>query len=122
MDFVNRIYGDTIIIYINSSFYSKDALFKCLYWYSDKFQISINTVNEKFYEIKLQTNNSIVFNNEDLQSYLLKFERDIIDFNLRDIITKETTNIRDLLIAKAFSHFDAEDPLPTNDIEDNISE
>ena len=41
---------------------------------------------------------------EDLQFYQQKLTRDLIDFNLRDIVTKETQNVRDLLIAKAFSH------------------
>ena len=41
---------------------------------------------------------------EDLQLYQQKLTRDLIDFNLRDIVTKETQNVRDLLIAKAFSH------------------
>ncbi len=49
---------------------------------------------------------------DDLNKYLQKLERDLIDFNLRDIITKETQNIRDLLIAKAFSHFNTEETPP----------
>jgi hypothetical protein len=43
----------------------------------------------------------------------------LIDFSLRDIVTKETQNIRDLLIAKAFSNgeFDEE---PTGDASDPV--
>ena len=122
MNYENRITDKTIIVYNEASIYSKDALFKCLYWYSDKFQVSINSVEDKYYEIKLKPNSSFVISNEDLQYYLLKLERDIIDFNLRDIITKETANVRDLLIAKAFSHFDSEDFQSNTEAGKNISE
>jgi hypothetical protein len=47
-----------------------------------------------------------------LELYLQKLERDLVDFQLRSIINKETQNIRDLLVAKAFSNgeFDEEPP------------
>jgi hypothetical protein len=55
----------------------------------------------------------------ELDLYLQKLERDIIDFNLRDIVTKETQNIRDLLIAKAFSNGEF-DELPPGEITDPV--
>ena len=33
-----------------------------------------------------------------------KLNQDLIDYNLRDIVKNETTTIRELIIAKAFSH------------------
>ena len=42
----------------------------------------------------------------DLNEHLQKLERDLIDFKLREIVVKETKNVRDLLIAKAFAHQD----------------
>jgi hypothetical protein len=49
----------------------------------------------------------------------LKLERDLVDFNLRDIVTKETQNVRDLLIAKAFSNGEF-DELPPGDVSDPV--
>ena len=54
---------------------------------------------------------------DELDLYLQKLERDLIDFQLRDTITKETQNVRDLLVAKAFSNgeFDEEPPGEVSD-------
>jgi His-Xaa-Ser system protein HxsD len=56
---------------------------------------------------------------KNLELYQQKLERDLIDFNLRDIVTKETQNVRDLLIAKAFSNgeFDEE---PRGEVSDPV--
>jgi hypothetical protein len=51
--------------------------------------------------------------------YLQKLERDLVDFNVRDIVTKETQNVRDLLIAKAFSNGEY-DELPPGEISDPV--
>jgi His-Xaa-Ser system protein HxsD len=56
---------------------------------------------------------------EQLEELLQKLERDLIDFNLRDIVTKETKNIRDLLTAKAFSNGEF-DELPPGEISDPV--
>jgi His-Xaa-Ser system protein HxsD len=66
--------------------------------------------------LKLNSSNTIDANLEDV---LLKLERDLLDFNLRDIVTKETKNIRDILIAKAFSHGEF-DELPPGEISDPV--
>lgn len=98
-----------IEISVDNSVYSKDALFKCLYWYTNVFQIDVITQDGHFH-IKLTP--SVHLSDEERKDYLVKLNRDLVDFNLRDIITKETKNIRELLIAKAFSNgeFDEEPP------------
>jgi hypothetical protein len=53
------------------------------------------------------------------EKLLQKLERDLIDFNLRDIVTKETKNIRDLLTAKAFSNGEF-DELPPGELSDPV--
>lgn len=101
----SKILDNTIIIYLDTSSYSSDSISKCLYWYSDKFDITIDII-EKCYEIKLKPNPSVFTHDESIEWYFHKLHRDFIDFNLRDIVTKETKNIRELLIAKAFSNSD----------------
>jgi hypothetical protein len=56
---------------------------------------------------------------DELENLLLKVERDLVDFNLRDIVTKETQNVRDLLIAKAFSNGEF-DELPPGEVSDPV--
>ena len=108
----NSIAGNEIIAYADAAIYSKDAILKCLYWYGDKFHGTLTTEDGQFYRVSLVPTTAHPLDLGDMELYLQKLERDIIDFNLRDIVTKETRNVRDLLIAKAFSNgeFDEQPP------------
>lgn len=110
--------NNKIIINVDSRIFSREAVLKCLYWYSDKFEVKI-FLNQNDYTIifkPISVESNIDLNLED---YRLKLLRDLIDFNLRDIVTKETKNIRDLLIAKAFSHGEYEE-LPPGFVSDPV--
>lgn len=119
MDNKNKVLKDGIELYLSSKVYSKDSIIKCLYWYSDKFNTNIDFVNDSHFKIILKVIN---VNNEkhfNLNELLHKLERDLIDYNLRDIVTKETQNIRDLLTAKAFSNGEF-DETPPGEISDPV--
>ena len=115
----NEIVNGEIIVYADSSLYSKDSLFKCLYWYGDKFHTNISLVDETTYRVSIKPLDESELTDEKLNEFLLKLERDLIDFNLRDIVAKETQNVRDLLIAKAFSNGEL-DELPPGEVSDPI--
>ena len=112
MKYSNSIIGDQITAFADASLFSKEAILKCLYWYGDKFHTTINLLDDSIYCINLKPLNSILLKENEPEFYLQKLERDIIDFQLRDVISKQTGNIRDLLVAKAFSNgqFDEEPP------------
>lgn len=114
----NHISGNSIVVYLDRSIYSIDVILKCLYWYGDKFHMDVRKFNQKLFCITLTTPEKMT-DQIDLESYRLKFERDIIDFSLRDVVTKETKNIRDLLIAKAFSNGEF-DEYPQGEISDPV--
>ena len=59
-------------------------------------------------------------NNDNFNSIEKKIRQDLIDFKTRDIITEETRNIRDLIIAKAFSKIDDFDSQPPGEISDPV--
>jgi His-Xaa-Ser system protein HxsD len=119
MPFQNEIKGNEIIVFANTSLYSKDSIFKCLYWYGDKYHTNVSFADSNTYRVSVKpisTNNHTPL---ELENLLLKLERDLVDFNLRDIVTKETQNVRDLLIAKAFSNGEF-DELPPGDVSDPV--
>ncbi len=115
----NQIKNDTIIVFADTAIYSKDAVLKCLYWYGDKFHTSVSLENNEYFRIAISPQISTPLKDGELELFLHKLERDLVDFNLRDIVTKETKNIRDLLVAKAFSNgeFDEE---PEGDVSDPL--
>jgi His-Xaa-Ser system protein HxsD len=115
----NLIKDGEVIAFADASIFSQEAILKCLYWYGDKFHTDISRLDEGTYTISLKPLATAGIKEEDLEMYLQKFERDLVDFSLRDTIGKETQNIRDLLVAKAFSHgeFDEE---PQGEVSDPV--
>lgn len=119
MAHINCIKDGEIIVFANTSLFSKDALFKCLYWYGDKFHTSVSFADADNYCVKIKPLSTAAINSEDLELYQQKLERDLIDFQLRDVVTKETQNIRDLIIAKAFSNGEFDED-PPGDVSDPV--
>ncbi len=119
MQFQNEIRDNEIIVFADVSLYSKDSIFKCLYWYGDKLHTSVSFADSNTYRVSVKSISTTHLSQQELENLLLKLERDLIDFNLRDIVTKETQNVRDLLIAKAFSNGEF-DELPPGDVSDPV--
>jgi His-Xaa-Ser system protein HxsD len=119
MSFQNRIEGNEIIVFADTSLYSKDSIFKCLYWFGDKYRTNVSFADSNTYRISVKPLLDGVMSIEQSEGLLHRLERDLVDFNLRDIVTKETKNIRDLLTAKAFSNGEF-DELPPGEISDPV--
>lgn len=115
----NSVKDEEIHIFVDATIFSKEVILKCLYWYGDKFHTSVNLLSSNTFEIVLKPLSSNKIPQEELELYLLKVERDLIDYSLRDIVNKETQNIRELLIAKAFANGDYEE-LPPGEISDPV--
>ncbi len=115
MEHESKIVDSKIILNLDSSVYSRDALVKCLYWYADRFEIDMHKDVQGNYGLELKPRPTLNVQEGELEKLLLKLKQDLVDFNLRDLVTKETKNIRELLIAKAFSNFDTKEPLPDGD-------
>ena len=119
MQFKNEIKDNEIIVFAQTSLYSKDSIFKCLYWYGAKFRTNLSFEDPNTYRISVKPISTSQLSSNELEILLLKLERDLIDYNLRDIVTKETQNVRDLLIAKAFSNGEF-DEHPPGEISDPV--
>lgn len=122
MNYENQIKGDEIIVFADKSLYSKDSIIKCLYWYGNKFHTNISIAQNgrrELYKITLKPLVGYEIDEQTKIETLQKLENDLLDFNLRDIVTKETQNIRDLLIAKAFSNGEF-DENPPGEISDPV--
>jgi len=119
MHYKNEFKNNEVVVFADTSLFSKDSIFKCLYWYGDKFHTNVSFADDKTYKVSIKPISTTQLNEIELEKLLLKLERDLVDFNLRDIVTKETQNIRDLLIAKAFSNGEF-DELPPGEISDPV--
>jgi His-Xaa-Ser system protein HxsD len=113
----NFIHNSEITAFADTSLFTKEIILKCLYWFGDKFHVQISDDEGKVYIIKIKPLAGANIREEELENYLQKLERDLIDFQLRDIVNKESQHIRELLIAKAFSNgeYDEEPPGEVSD-------
>lgn len=115
----NFIEGDQINVFVDGNIYSQETILKTLYWYGDKFRTSLFLGEKGYYQVSLIIISTALITADELDLYLHKFERDLIDFALREKISNETKNIRELLLAKAFSFGEFEE-LPPGDVSDPV--
>jgi len=115
----NFIEGNQINVFVDKNIFSQETILKTLYWYGDKFHTNISFTENGTYQVSLMPLSTSLIQADELELYLQKFERDLIDFSLRATITNETRNIRELLLAKAFS-FGEFDELPPGDVSDPV--
>lgn len=88
------------ILRVSQDVYSLDAIKRASYRHADKGA----------FDIQLENNTIVVdflpgrdFGNGALKIFKQKFLADILDEDLREIIRRETTDIRNLILAHAFS-------------------
>jgi His-Xaa-Ser system protein HxsD len=108
-----KIKNGELLVIVDSDMYNIDVIHKCFYWYSSDFNVDIDKILNNKFQIKIipKENQS---SNEDLNKIVEKVKKDLIDFKLRDIITKETKTLRELLIAKAFMYYGLNENLIAN--------
>jgi len=104
-----------LIFTLDSHLYSEDVIYKCFYWYGADYTVDINRESTSF-RIVLSSKSG-----EQIDTIMLtdKIRQDLIDFKLRDIVTKETKTIRELLTAKAFANYGTENA-PATEISDPV--
>jgi len=110
----NHIENGEIHFFVDDTLFSKETVLKCLYWYGDKFHTSICSISNGSYLVKLKPLSELGITAADLELYLQKLERDLIDFHLRKMVSDETHAIRELLVAKAFSNGEYDEVPPGN--------
>lgn len=94
-------------IVLESEQYSVKLLHKCFYWYTRDYRVTIEPVAEALTRVRLQPKEKGIFP-PALQDQV---HNDLLDFKLRELITDETHTVRELLMAKAFAHYDTSQPL-----------
>lgn len=105
-----EIHDNELRLYIDRDIYDEVVLHKCFYWYGGNFSVDIDVNDPKVFVVRVKP----LGDNVDWQKTIEKIKRDLIDFKLRNIVTQETKEVRELLVAKAFAYFGLnDDPLTT---------
>ena len=88
------------IVQIDSEVYSKEVIAKVVYWFSRDFTI-MQGLDGKDYTLTLESQNAVVW--EEVKKRL---SQTLTDFQMREVVTKETKDIRNILYIKAFANVD----------------
>lgn len=105
---------------IDGELYSSAVIYKCFYWFGDKYVVDILFDKETVsFEVTIRPKDG-KFGPEDVERLTEKVKCDLIDFKTREIIIQETRNIREILVAKAFAHGDEFDETPPGEISDPV--
>lgn len=91
--------NDNIIL--NLSVYGLNVIKKAAYKFSSEFSVSFEKINDEQIKIYFDFNPSI--NPENKTEIIRQFQNELLDQDLREIVFKETENVRNLILAHAFS-------------------
>ena len=92
--------SDRFSIYLSKDIYALEAIQKALYAYSDKLSSSIEDNSKNQYILNISTLDNYKESIENLEKDLLN---EINDHCIRIKISEETKDIRNLILAHAFS-------------------
>ncbi|SFO54897.1 His-Xaa-Ser system protein HxsD [Chitinophaga sp. YR627] len=101
-----QVTNNVLTVTVDESIYPEKVLLKCLYWYSDTWQLEIDRVHQGRLQITIHAKDDAIVAWEPVSARL---KRDLIDFKLRQIVADETRTIRELIVAKAFAYYEPEE-------------
>lgn len=102
---------------IDARLYNEAVVYKCFYWYGKDFNTEIELKDNLGYKVTLRPLDGSI--EVDWKELIDRIKRNLIDFKLRDIVATETKTIRELIVAKAFAHYEMEE-FPKTDISDPV--
>ena len=88
------------IVKIDLDIFSKEIITKVLYWFSRDFTI-MQSLDGKYLTLSLETQNAVVWN--EVKNHLSQL---LTDYQMREVISAETKDIRNILYIKAFANVD----------------
>jgi len=96
---LNKLKDQVVTLNLNKESYSKSALLKTCYKFTDFFYIFIsqNPDDESVYTIYFQLKDQ----NSKIKDLIGKFNNELLDQELRAIVLSETHTIRDTIVTRA---------------------
>jgi His-Xaa-Ser system protein HxsD len=89
-----------VLVQISHALVSTEALLKTCYWFSRDFVCDVTDSNDKQSTVRLKPKAQCDSSPVEIQE---QFMSHAMDFALREQVTAKTSDVRDLLLAKAFS-------------------
>ncbi|MBL7479714.1 His-Xaa-Ser system protein HxsD [Legionella bononiensis] len=88
-------------IVLNLSVYCLNVIKKAAYKFSSEFSVNFEKIDDEQINVFFDFNPTI--NPENKSEIIRQFQNELLDQDLREIVFKETENVRNLILAHAFS-------------------
>jgi His-Xaa-Ser system protein HxsD len=94
--------GAVARVRIDTSVYSKTAVFKTAYWYTDRCYLFLSTPDDPVETIQVEVRPKEEVGRDELVALCREFCNSLIDQQVRQDVIAETGSIRETLVKKAF--------------------
>jgi His-Xaa-Ser system protein HxsD len=115
MDAIKHGDGEISVV-VDEKIYSRGALLRTCYWFTDRCYIFISASDENRLKVHLRLKPG----DSDLETIAGEFGNALLDFELRAELGKETATVRELIIAKAFADSNILEDSPVGDDRDPV--
>jgi His-Xaa-Ser system protein HxsD len=114
----------SVIIYLDPRIYSREAILKACYWSTGIAFVQVPESPDGRLAVHIELKNKIsTFENNKpilLQDFVKEFCNSLLDFELRRQVEVETSQVRQLILAKAFSESGVLEEEPPGSIADPV--
>lgn len=94
--------GECIRITVDLSIYSKVAVFKAAYWFTDRCYLFLSYPNVNDQALQVEVRSKTTTNLTELEAISREFGNSLIDHEVRQQVLSETGEVREHLLRKAF--------------------
>ena len=116
--------GNTAVLSVDESIYSRDAVLRTSYWFTDRCYLFISRPERGTLVVSIRLKESKPTLERPvpdlLETVVGEFQNTLLDQQLRIDIEQQTRTVRELLVAKAFSEAGVMDDLPPGDFRDPV--
>lgn len=118
------IHENVLSIDLYESVYSRDAILRTAYWFTDRCYLFITRPGPDLFRVQFKTKGLKTPNTvpEPLEDIAGEFLNSLLDHQLRQDIEAQTGQIRELLVAKAFAEAGVLEDTPPGEVADPVEE
>jgi His-Xaa-Ser system protein HxsD len=114
----------SVTIYLDPRIYSREAILKACYWSSGVAFVHVPEASDGRLAIRIELKKRLptLSNTKPilLQDFVKEFCNSLLDFELRRQVEAETSQVRQLILAKAFSESGVLEEVPPGSIADPV--
>lgn len=111
-----KLDGDELTLLVEESVYSKEALFRACYWFTDRCHLFISRAQPATFAVRVKAKPG----GPALETVAGEFKNALLDQQVRQDLSRETSTLRQLIVAKAFAEGNFLDDAPVGDSRDPV--